>query len=71
MAELLATRALPGEEGVIITDRTVNFGDVYKLGTLCGRKVEFSLVTENVEANWSRSSIAGMLGRVLSQKMLD
>jgi hypothetical protein len=32
MAELRATGALPGEQGVIITDRTVRFGDVYELG---------------------------------------
>lgn len=49
MAELKATGALPGEQGVIITDRTVNFGDVYDLGTLGGRRVEFSLVTEKVD----------------------
>ena len=46
MDELKATGALPGDQGVIITDRTVKFGDVYDLGTLGGRKVEFSLVTE-------------------------
>lgn len=46
IAELRGTGALPGEQGVIITDRTVRFGDVYELGTLGGRNVEFSLVTE-------------------------
>ncbi|MGC7935866.1 hypothetical protein [Pandoraea pneumonica] len=49
MAELRASGALPGEQGVIVTDRTVRFGDVYELGTLGGRKVEFSLVTERVD----------------------
>ena len=49
MAELKATGALPGDQGVIITDRTVRFGDVYELGTLGGRTVEFALVTERVD----------------------
>ncbi|MDR5777681.1 MULTISPECIES: LysM domain-containing protein [unclassified Caballeronia] len=47
--ELRATGALPGKEGVIVIDRTVRFGDVYELGTLGGRQVEFSLVTERVD----------------------
>ncbi|WP_206076730.1 PAAR domain-containing protein [Pseudoduganella plicata] len=49
MAEMKATGALPGEHGVIITDRTVRFGDVYELGTLGGRKIEFALVTERID----------------------
>lgn len=49
MAELRVTGALPGEQGVIVSDRTVRFGDVYDLATLGGRRVEFSLVTERVD----------------------
>ncbi|OXI87196.1 hypothetical protein CFB40_16100 [Burkholderia sp. AU31652] len=49
MAELRTTGALPGEQGVILSDRTVRFGDVYDLATLGGRRVEFSLVTERVD----------------------
>jgi hypothetical protein len=49
IAELRATGALPGTEGVIVTDRTVRFGDVYELGTLRNNPVEFSLVTERVD----------------------
>ncbi|SAL10824.1 LysM peptidoglycan-binding domain-containing protein [Caballeronia telluris] len=48
--ELRATGALPGEQGVVVTDRTVRFGDLYKLGTLGGRQVEFSLVTERLDS---------------------
>nr|WP_321945856.1 hypothetical protein [Paraburkholderia sp. J10-1] len=47
--ELRATSALPGEQGVIVTDPAVRFGDVYELATLGGRQVEFSLVTERVD----------------------
>ncbi|WP_124920373.1 hypothetical protein [Burkholderia stagnalis] len=49
MAELRTTGALPGEQGVILSDRTVRFGDVYDLATLGGRRVEFSLVTERMD----------------------
>jgi hypothetical protein len=46
IAELRATGALSGTDGVIITDRTVRFGDIYELGVLRNDPVEFSLVTE-------------------------
>jgi hypothetical protein len=46
MADFQASGALPGAEGVIITDRTVNFGDVYNLGTQNGRTIEFALTSE-------------------------
>jgi hypothetical protein len=39
-------RSLYPRTGVIITDRAVNFGDVYKLGTQNGRTVEFALTSE-------------------------
>lgn len=59
MADLRATGALPGEQGVIITDRTVRFGDVYELGTLGGRQVEFSLVTEYAEGSLVKKLYSG------------
>lgn len=59
MAALRATGALPGEQGVILTDRVVNFGDVYSLGTLGGRKVEFSLVTEQVDGQLVKKLYSG------------
>jgi hypothetical protein len=59
MAELKATGALPGEQGVIITDRTVRFGDVYELGTLGGRNVEFALVTERVNGSLVKKLYSG------------
>ncbi len=59
MADLRATGALPGEQGVIITDRTVRFGDVYELGTLGGRQVEFSLVTEYSEGSLVKKLYSG------------
>lgn len=50
ISELLATGYLPGDfragGGVILTDRTVRFGDIYELSTLNGRRVEFSLTSE-------------------------
>ncbi|MET1257214.1 hypothetical protein [Aliikangiella maris] len=50
--ELMETGAFPGdlriagESGVVLTDRTVRFGDIYKLGTLGDRRVEFALTSE-------------------------
>ena len=45
ISELMQSGALPGTQGVTLTDRTVRFGDLYDLGTLDGRKIEFSLTT--------------------------
>ena len=59
IAELKATGALPGEEGVIITDRTVKFGDIYDLSTQNGRRVEFSLVTEKVDGSLVKKLYSG------------
>lgn len=53
--ELLKTGAIPGVDGVIITDRYVRFGDLYKLSTLNGRKVEFSLSKEII--NGKRATV--------------
>ncbi|MDH5228446.1 MAG: hypothetical protein OEZ58_09205 [Gammaproteobacteria bacterium] len=48
MAELRQTGALPGTQGVTLTDRSIRFGDVYELGRLDGRNVEFALTTERL-----------------------
>ncbi|BBA35542.1 hypothetical protein sS8_3605 [Methylocaldum marinum] len=47
IAELLESGYLPGEKGVIITDGSIRFGDVYKLSEKAG--VEFSIVRESVD----------------------
>ena len=59
MADLRVSGALPGEQGVIITDRTVRFGDVYQLGALNGRLVEFSLVSERVDGQLVKKLYSG------------
>jgi hypothetical protein len=59
MAELRASGALPGERGVIITDRTVRFGDVYELGVSREYPVEFSLVTEYSEGKLVKKLYSG------------
>jgi len=59
MAELKATGHLPGEHGVIVTDRTIRFGDVYELGTLGGRKVEFALVSERINGKLVKTLYSG------------
>ncbi|WP_183004809.1 hypothetical protein [Achromobacter sp. UMC71] len=59
MAELRASGALPGLDGVIITDRTVRFGDVFELGTLGGRTVEFSLVVERIDGQLVKKLYSG------------
>ncbi|WP_426165686.1 LysM peptidoglycan-binding domain-containing protein [Pseudoduganella sp. R-34] len=59
IADLRASGALPGTEGVIVTDRTVRFGDIYELGTLGGRKVEFSLTTERVDGKLVKKLYSG------------
>lgn len=38
---------MPGQRGVVITDRTVNFGDLYTLSQNAGG-IEFSLVSQRV-----------------------
>jgi hypothetical protein len=59
MAELRTSGALPGEQGIIITDRAVRFGDVYELGVLNGRRMEFSLVTEHVDGQLVKKLYSG------------
>ncbi|WP_426343561.1 PAAR domain-containing protein [Pseudoduganella sp. R-32] len=59
MAELKATGHLPGEHGVIVTDKTIRFGDVYELGTLGGRKVEFALVSERINGKLVKTLYSG------------
>jgi uncharacterized Zn-binding protein involved in type VI secretion len=59
MAELKATGHLPGEHGVIVTDKTIRFGDVYELGTLGGRKVEFALVSERIDGKLVKTLYSG------------
>lgn len=59
MAELKASGALPGVEGVILTDRTVRYADVYELATQGGRRVEFSLVSETVDGARVRKLYSG------------
>lgn len=49
--ELLRTAAIPGIDGVIVTDRFVRFGDLYKLSTLEGRRIEFSLSKEIIDGH--------------------
>ncbi|QJP13698.1 hypothetical protein G3545_08530 [Starkeya sp. ORNL1] len=49
MDELMRTGALPGQKGVIIVGRPVTFGEVYKLSTLNGRKVEFLIVRHRLD----------------------
>jgi hypothetical protein len=59
MSELLQSGALPGTKGVTLTDRTVRFGDVYELGRLDGRKVEFALTTERVDGKLVKRLYSG------------
>ncbi len=59
MAELMETGALPGSKGVTLTDRMARFGDVYDLGRLDGRNIEFSLVTERVEGKLIKRLYSG------------
>jgi hypothetical protein len=54
---LRASGALPGQEGVIITDRTVRFGDVYELSA--AQRTEFSLVTERVDGQLVKKLYSG------------
>ncbi|QJP13703.1 hypothetical protein G3545_08555 [Starkeya sp. ORNL1] len=49
MDELMRTGALPGKAGVILTDDRIQFGDVYKLSTLNGRRVEFVIVRHRLD----------------------
>ncbi|WP_155631775.1 hypothetical protein [Burkholderia stagnalis] len=59
MADLRATGALPGDQGGILSDRTVRFGDVYELAILGGRRVEFSLVTERIDGSVVKKLYSG------------
>jgi RHS repeat-associated protein len=47
IGNLLDTGALPGIEGVTLSQRTIRFGDLQELSTLGGREVEFALTREN------------------------
>jgi hypothetical protein len=55
----MKTGALPGSRGVTLTDRTVRFGDLYELGRLEGRNVEFALVTEKVDGKLVKRLYSG------------
>ena len=55
----METGALPGSKGVTLTDRTVRFGDIYDLGCLGGRNIEFSLVTERVDGKLVKRLYSG------------
>jgi RHS repeat-associated protein len=46
-AELMASGALPGIEGVTLAQRSVRFGDLHQLSILGGREVEFALTRES------------------------
>ena len=59
MAELRTSGALPGVDGVILTDKTVLYADVYGLATQGGRRVEFSLVSETVDGAQVRKLYSG------------
>lgn len=59
MAELRASGALPGVDGVILTDKTVRYSDVYGLATQGGRRVEFSLVSETIDGVRMRKLYSG------------
>lgn len=59
IAELMQSGALPGTKGVTVTDRTVRFGDVYELGTLDGRKIEFALTTERIDGQLVKRLYSG------------
>ncbi|WP_345426150.1 hypothetical protein, partial [Halioxenophilus aromaticivorans] len=59
MSELMQSGALPGTQGVTLTDRTVRFGNVYDLGKLDGRKIEFSLTTERVDGKLVKRLYSG------------
>jgi hypothetical protein len=59
ISDLMKTGALPGSRGVTLTDRTVRFGDLYELGRLEGRNVEFALVTEKVDGKLVKRLYSG------------
>ena len=50
---------LPGEHDVIVTDRTIRFGDVYELGRLNNRRVEFALVSERIDGKLVETLYSG------------
>jgi len=59
VAELMQSGALPGTKGVTLTDRTIRFGDLYELGTLNGRRMEFALTTERVDGKLVKRLYSG------------
>lgn len=64
MQDLLDSGALPGREGVTITDRHVNFDDLYRMSTKDGRTVEFALTREVVDGKREFRVYSGTDGRV-------
>ncbi|HKX42940.1 MAG TPA: DUF4781 domain-containing protein, partial [Burkholderiaceae bacterium] len=58
MAELLDSGALPGSEGITLTGR-FSYGELYRLSTLNGRRVEFALTFENVGGQRVRRLYSG------------
>ncbi|HEY9068293.1 MAG TPA: DUF4781 domain-containing protein, partial [Burkholderiaceae bacterium] len=58
MAELLESGALPGPEGVTLKGR-FSYGDLYRLSTLDGRRIEFALTFENVGGQRVRRLYSG------------
>jgi Domain of unknown function (DUF4781) len=69
-AELLDSGALPGVEGITLTDR-IHFesfdsvlADMYRLSTLDGRRIEFALTFEKVDGQWVHRLYSGSVDHV-------
>src|SRR5262249_1793241 len=63
MAELLESGALPGTEGITLKGR-FSYGDLYRLSTLNGRRIEFALTFENVGGQRVRRLYSGSVMHV-------